>query len=146
MDTISIKNNHLIELSHFLDKAPLKNRASLGRTRLLSLLDGKQKELAELNEVIAKKYCELDDEGNVKTINSDGSKEYAEIAFKSEEDGIEYTKEYVELLNEDAVINISEYQVTLKNLYEGLLDLEMELTGSDSYIYSILCETLEGLA
>lgn len=144
MDTIEFKNALITEIYEFLAKIPLYNRSSLGRTRLCKLLDKKAGEFKESHSELIKMYAKLDEEGKpISKPIEDETGNYEEIIFKSDEDRIKFLQDFSEFVEQTSVIDITEYKQQMKDLLEGLYNLDYKISGKDSDLYAILCEELE---
>ena len=62
--TIKLQNADLVPVGNFLGKLKLKGKASRGRTKLIKLLEAKNKEYNEDREEIRDPYFEHDEKGD----------------------------------------------------------------------------------
>lgn len=138
---MNFKNKDIIPTANFLGDLKLTNKASRGRTKLIKLLDKKQQEMQEdLNE-LRDQFFKKDDKGEFiiqKDNNGDQFYVYIDDSKK-----VEHQKEVLDIENEEAVINVEEYQQKIKNLYEALEDLNKELSNQDAVIYDTLMDKLD---
>lgn len=91
--------------------------------------------LAKLNDV-RKPYLILGDNGE--PLIEDNN-----VKFKDEEAREKATAEIIELFDEKAVIDITEYHDKLHALYDALNEYEYDLSGDDANAYDLLLDELE---
>lgn len=136
MSTLKFKNGDLASIRKFLSDARLSGKASRGRSKLLKLLAKKEQELNDDLKDVRKPYLILDDNGEPLIENNN-------VKFKDEEAREKATADIVELFDEKAVIDITEYQDKLHALYDALNGYEYDLSGDDANAYDLLLDELE---
>lgn len=129
---LKLENYSLAPIAGLLGGLPLSGRASRGRTKLIKLLDDKVKDVQVYQEELIEKYLKP----------SSGS-ESEGFVYKDEESEIAYNKELIELVNDLSIINLTEYNVEMKALLEGLLDTEVKFKEEEAFLYDKICEGLE---
>lgn len=138
MSTLKFKNGDLASIQEFLSGARLSGKASRGRSKLIKLITAKEKELQEDFDETRKPFILLDENGNP-IIENQG------VKFKDETARQKATNEMIILLDEEAVINVTEYEAKLVNLYDALADYPHELDGKQAAGYDVLLDQLEEL-
>lgn len=125
----------------FLREATLYRKSSRGRNRLISLLEKKQKEIAEEEKSIMEEHAKLDEEGTVITTENEEGSSF--IVFKSDEDNVLFLQEMEELFQEECSLSIQEHIELMTALLGGLDESEDKLSGNDAYLYDLICTQLE---
>ncbi|MCP0885924.1 DUF1617 family protein [Ligilactobacillus sp. WILCCON 0076] len=133
---IEFKNADLVPVGNFLAQAKLKGKASRGRTKLIKLLEDKNKEYNEDREEIRDPYFAKDDEG--KSIVKDDK-----YVLKDETKADDLNKELIDLANENSKIEFTEYSEKFKALYEALNNYDYELSNADAVLYDLVLDQLE---
>ena len=136
MNTVTIKNGELSIIKNFLNGIKVKGKASRGRSKLLKLLAKKEQELNDDINDVRKPYLILDDNGE--PLIEDNN-----VKFKNEEAREKVTADIIELFDEKAVIDITEYHDKLHALYDALNEYEYDLSGDDANAYDLLLDELE---
>lgn len=139
---IRIKNHLLDETISFLFDFKLDSgKQSRHRTRLVKKLSEHSEEVKEQHQELLKQHCNLDEEGNPKIIETDGRQTYD---VKNKE---ALNKDYLELLNEELIIDDKNSQLTLKVVREILDNYDGEkngdLSGRKAVLYEHLCEVFK---
>lgn len=134
--TIKLQNADLVPVGNFLGKLKLKGKASRGRTKLIKLLEAKNKEYNEDREEVRDPYFEHDDKG--KRVTKDNA-----YVLKDPTKGADLNKELVDLAKEDAVIEFTEYSDKFRALYDALNAYSYELADADATLYDLLMDELE---
>lgn len=134
--TIKLQNADLVPVGNFLGKLKLKKKASRGRTKLIKLLEAKNKEYNEDREEVRDPYFEHDEKGD--RVTKDNA-----YVLKDPTKGADLNKELVDLAKEDAVIEFTEYSDKFRALYDALNSYEYELADSDASLYDLLMDELE---
>lgn len=138
MQTLEFKNYELAPVGNFLGELKLKARASRGRSKLLKLISGKNKEYNEELEDVRKTYFESDENGDLKVENGN-------YVLQKGGDTSKLNTELQELMNEKAVIDCTEYLEKFNALCQELLDYPYELDNQTALIYDLLMDKLEKL-
>lgn len=136
MNTVTFKNGELSIIKKFLDDVKVSGKASRGRSKLLKLLAKKEQELNDDLNDVRKPYLILGDNGEPLIENNN-------VKFKDEEAREKATADIVELLDEKAVIDITEYHDKLYALYSALNGYEYDLSGNDATAYDLLLDEFE---
>ncbi len=118
MNTVTFKNGELSVIKNFLNSIKVRGKASRGRSKLLKLLAKKEQELNDDLNDVRKPYLILGDNGEPLIENNN-------VKFKDEEAREKATAEIIELFDEKAVIDITEYHDKLHALYDALNDCWM---------------------
>lgn len=134
--TIKLQNADLVPVGNFLGKLKLKKKASRGRTKLIKLLEAKNKEYNEDREEVRDPYFEHNEKGD--RVTKDNA-----YVLKDSTKGADLNKELVDLAKEDAVIEFTEYSDKFRALYDALNSYEYELADSDASLYDLLMDELE---
>lgn len=134
--TIELKNADLVPTGNFLAGLKLKGKASRGRTKLIKLLEAKNKEYNEDREEIRDPYFLHDDKGSRVTKDN-------KYVLKDETKGADLNKELADLAKEKAVIEFTEYSEKLQALYEALANYDYELSNTDAVVYDLVMDELE---
>lgn len=134
--TIKLQNADLVPVGNFLGKLKLKGKASRGRTKLIKLLEAKNKEYNEDREEIRDPYFEHDDKGE--RVTKDNA-----YVLKDSTKGADLNKELTDLAKEDAVIEFTEYSEKFQALYEALNAYPYELADADAALYDLVLDELE---
>jgi hypothetical protein len=134
--TIKLQNADLVPVGNFLGKLKLKKKASRGRTKLIKLLEAKNKEYNEDREEVRDPYFEHNEKGD--RVTKDNA-----YVLKDPTKGADLNKELVDLAKEDAVIEFTEYSDKFRALYDALNSYEYELADSDASLYDLLMDELE---
>lgn len=134
--TLEFKNDELIGIGNFLGNLKLKNMASLGRSKLIKLIVAKNKEFQDdLNE-IRDQFFIKDDDGQFKVENE-------KLVYKDKSQKDEAGKQFNDLDNEKAVIEITEYSSKLKKMYAALQNYDGEFSNQDAIAYDILMDAFD---
>ncbi len=136
MNTVTFKNGELSVIKNFLNSIKVRGKASRGRSKLLKLLAKKEQELNDDLNDVRKPYLILGDNGEPLIENNN-------VKFKDEEAREKATAEIIELFDEKAVIDITEYYDKLHALYDALNEYEYDLSGDDANAYDLLLDELE---
>ena len=146
MKKITLKKVDLEPLQKFLVGFELSPRASRGRMNLATLLGEKHRATLEEQKELIKTFAKKDENGELitETIKDDETGEDVSIfTFESDEERDKYNKALIELIYEDCVIPIEEYEPQMKNLLEGLLDGDQKLNEEAAYLHDLICTELE---
>ncbi|WP_416149436.1 DUF1617 family protein [Salipaludibacillus sp. HK11] len=130
---VSIENGKLKQASSLLLNLSLAGKKSRHRTKFITKMQDRLKEVEEQRQVLAKEHSHLDDEGKPKTIGDKFDIKDME-AFK---------KDLEELYKEELVIDGGDAQGMLKTVKTVLLDCEKEWQGEEALIYDYLCDQFE---
>ncbi|MCP0886922.1 DUF1617 family protein [Ligilactobacillus sp. WILCCON 0076] len=133
---IEFKNADLVPVGNFLAGLKLKGKASRGRTKLIKLLEDKNKEYNEDREEIRDPYFEHDDKGE--RVTKDNA-----YVLKDKTKEKDLNKELIDLANENSKIEFTEYSEKFKALYDGLNNYDYELSNTDAALYDLVLDQLE---
>lgn len=136
MNTVTFKNGELSIIKNFLNGVKVSGKASRGRSKLLKLLAKKEQELNDDLNDVRKPYLILGDNGEPLIENNN-------VKFKDKEAREKATADIIELFDEKAVIDITEYHDKLYALYNALNEYEYDLFGDDANAYDLLLDELE---
>lgn len=126
---LAFKNNEISTVVNFLQDLPLKGKASRGRTKIIKVLYSKYEEMQKDLEEIKKDLPEEPNESNE-------SDEYQTLVEQ-------HNREFDEIINEEVLCDISEYQNYLESLIEGLENGDTTFNGQDAVVYDLLLDKLE---
>lgn len=146
MKKITLQKVDLEPLQKFLVGFELSPRASRGRVLLASLLGKKHAETVEEQKELIKTFAKKDGDGELITETTKDPKTGEEVSiftFESDEDRDKYNQALIELIYEDCVILIEEYEPQMKNLLDGLLDSDQKLNEEAAYLHDLICTQLE---
>lgn len=146
MKKITLQKVDLEPLQKFLVGFGLSPRASRGRVVLATLLGEKYKETVEEQKELIKTFAKKDEDGGLITETAKDPKTGEEVSvftFESDEDRDKYNQALIELIYEDCVILIEEYEPQMKNLLGGLLDSDQKLNEEAAYLHDLICTQLE---
>ena len=146
MKKITLQKVDLEPLQKFLVGFELSPRASRGRVVLATLLGEKHKETVEEQKELIKTFAKKDEDGELITETTKDPKTGEEVSiftFESDEDRDKYNQALIELIYEDCVILIEEYEPQMKNLLNGLLDSDQKLNEEAAYLHDLICTQLE---
>ena len=133
---MKIKNSEIKGLTEFLTKERLCGKASRMRTKFLKLLNESASETEEFRKELLEKYAKKDDKG----------KSLIENNSYVLEDATGFNKEYLELMNEDFIIDETESKRELLQHVERILEnTETEFDGIKAFKYDAWCEAFENL-
>jgi len=133
---MQLKNSEINGLAGFLAAEKLGGKASRMRTKFLKLLNESINETEEFRKELLEKYSKKDDEGKALIENNSYVLEDAE-AFNSE---------YLELMNEDFVIDETESKREILERVKTILDnTEKEFQGQEAFQYDSWCEAFENM-
>lgn len=133
---IEFKNGELVAVGNFLAQAKLKGKASRGRTKLIMLIEEKNKEYNEERDTVRDPYFQVDDKGE-KIVKD---KKYV---LKDVTKGKELDKELADLAAETVGIEFTEYSEKFKALYEELNNYGYELSNADAVLYDMILDKFE---
>ncbi|MCP9358500.1 DUF1617 family protein [Liquorilactobacillus satsumensis] len=134
--TLEFRNGEVVAVGNFLAGLKLKNKASRGRTKLIKLLDKKNKEFSEDRDEIRDPYFVKDESG--KAVVKDNQYE-----LKNKDKVGELNNKLNELAEEKAVIEFTEYNEKIKALYDALSNYTEDLSNSDAILYDLVMDQLE---
>ena len=133
---MKFKNVDVKGLAEFLASEKLVKKQSRMRTKFLKLLNESINEIESFRKEMLEKYSKKDDEGNALIENNSYVLEDAEA----------FNKEYVELMNEDFIIDETESKRELLQHVERILEnTETEFDGIKAFQYDAWCEAFENL-
>lgn len=139
--TIKFKNQEITPIANFLGDLKLTNKASRGRTKIIKLLDKKQQEMQGDLDKLRDQFFKKDDNGEFVIQKDDNGGQF--YVYIDDSKKVEHQKEVLDIENEEAVINVEEYQQKIKNLYKALEDLDKELSNQDAVVYDTLMDKLD---
>lgn len=139
---VKIKNHLLNEIINFLFDLKLDSgKQSRHRTRFVKKLNDHLEEVKEHQLELLKTHSHLDDEGNPKTKEVDGVERYD---IKDEK---AFNKDWLELMDEELIIDDKNSQLTLEVVRKVLDDYDGEkngdLSGRKAVLYEHLCEVFK---
>ena len=146
MKKITLQKVDLEPLQKFLIGFELSPRASRGRVSLATLLGEKHKETLEEQKELIKTFAKKDENGELATETTQDPQTGEDVSiftFESDEERDKYNQALIELIYEDCVIPIEEYEPQMKNLLEGLLDGDQKLNEEAAYLHNLICTELE---
>lgn len=133
---IEFENGELVAVGNFLAQAKLKGKASRGRTKLIKLIEEKNKEYNEERDTVRDPYFQVDDKGE-KIVKDN------KYVLKDISKGKDLDKELTDLAEETVGIEFTEYNEKIKALYDALNNYNYELSNADAAIYDLLLDKLE---
>lgn len=134
---LHIKNNQLAEFINLLYKLKLKGKHSRHRSKLLKCLGEQLAARDESEAALRKEHCNLDDNGEPKTVETEQGVMW-DILDKDA-----FTKDLVELMNEEIVICGPNNEETIRTVADALFTCEEEFAGMEAATYDTLCELFE---
>lgn len=146
MKKITLQKVDLEPLQKFLVGFELSPRASRGRVLLASLLGEKHTKTIEEQKELIKAFAKKDEDGELiteTTKDPQTGEEVSVFTFENDEERDKYNQALIELIYEDCVILIEEYEPQMKNLLEGLLDSDQKLNEEAAYLHDLICTQLE---
>jgi len=133
---MKLKNVDINGLAEFLTTEKLVKKQSRMRTKFLKLLNEAINETEGFRKELLEKYSKKDDEGEALIDNNSYVLEDAEA----------FNKEYLELMNEDFVIDETESKrEVLQHVKRILENTETEFEGVKAFQYDSWCEAFENL-
>ena len=133
---MKFKNVDINGLAEFLASEKLVKKQSRMRTKFLKLLNEAVNEIESFRKEMLEKYSKKDDEGKALIDNNSYVLEDAEA----------FNKEYLELMNEDFIIDETESKREMLQHIKRILDnTETEFDGAKAFQYDIWCEAFENL-
>ncbi|MEG0078222.1 DUF1617 family protein [Enterococcus sp.] len=133
---IKIQNKEIVNAADFLNGITMKGKLSIARSRMIQILDKKQKEFAEDRKAIVESYAEKDKDGKPK-LKSDNTYEL------SVEGNTEASKEITKLLEEYAVIEYGEHSSRLNVLEKYVTEFDEDVSGNVAQGLFVLVEAFE---
>nr|DAY50708.1 MAG TPA: Protein of unknown function (DUF1617) [Caudoviricetes sp.] len=133
---IKIQNKEIVNAADFLNGLTMKGKLSIARSRMIQILDKKQKEFAEDRKAIVESYAEKDKDGKPK-LKSDNTYEL------SVEGNTEASKEITKLLEEYAVIEYGEHSSRLNDLEKYVTEFDEDVSGNVAQGLFVLVEAFE---
>lgn len=148
---LTLKNHTLLPLAKFLGESKLNGKDSRYRTRFLKVLVERIEETEKERLELCKKYSEKQMVNGVETsvlVDKDGKDTFDEkvsVAFKLGNLD-EFNKEYLSLLNETLVIDVTpankDMIYTVKDV---LLNTTVEFKDGDAATYNTWCDAFESM-
>lgn len=133
---IKIQNKELSNVVQFLENLTMKGKQSLARSRMLQILEKKQKEFNEDRKTVIVDSADKDDKGEA-IINDDGTYKL------SAEGNAVASKEISNLLEEYAVIEYGEHSSRLNDLEKYVTEFNEEVTGNVAQGFFVLVTAFE---
>ena len=129
--TLTFKNSELVGIGNLLVGLNLKNKASRGRSKLVKLLVSKNDEYSGDRKEALDPYFKdgkllEDKDGNV---DEDNKAKAGTVALEIE--------------NELAVIEFTEYSEKMKALFDALTDYPSDFSNQDAIIYDLIMDQFE---
>lgn len=133
---LKFKNSEIETVANFLNKAPLKSKASRARTLLIKKLNDKFGEYASFQKEVLEEYAKKKENGEL---------------YKDEQGNFHWEVDKVDVANnamteiggEEVYLDIEEYRPNMKFLTVSLNNLDMELSGNEAIVYDLLMDQLE---
>ena len=133
---MKLKNSEINGLAEFLAKEKLGGKASRMRTKFLKILNEAINEIEGFRKELLEKYSKKDDEG--KALIKDNSYVIEDVEA--------FNKEYLELMNEDFIIDETESKREMLQHIKNILDnTETEFEGVKAFQYDSWCDAFENL-
>ena len=133
---MKIKNSGISGLAEFLASEKLVKKQSRMRTKFLKLLNESINEIESFRKEMLEEYSKKDDEGNALIEDNSYVLEDAEA----------FNKEYLELMNEDFVIDeTASKREVLQHVKRILENTETEFEGVKAFQYDSWCDAFENL-
>ena len=133
---MQIKNSEINGLAEFLASEKLGGKASRMRTKFLKILNESVNETEGFRKELLEKYSKKDDEGEALIDNNSYVLEDAET----------FNKEYLELMNEEFIIDETESKrEMLQHVKRILENTNTEFEGVKAFQYDQWCEAFENL-
>ena len=133
---MKLKNSEINGLAEFLASEKLVKKQSRMRTKFLKLLNEAINETEGFRKELLEKYSKKDDEGEALIDNNSYVLEDAEA----------FNKEYLELMNEEFIIDETESKREMLQHIKRILDnTETEFDGVKAFQYDTWCEAFENL-
>ncbi|MFT9003804.1 MAG: DUF1617 family protein [Liquorilactobacillus hordei] len=133
---IEFENGELVAVGNFLAQSKLKGKASRGRTKLIKLIEEKNKEYNEERDTVRDPYFQVDDNGE-KIVKDN------KYVLKDTSKGKDLDKELADLAKETVGIEFTEYNEKIKALYDDLNNYNYELSDADAVIYDLILDKFE---
>ena len=142
---VRIKNHLISEVMEFFYNLKLNTgRESRHRSRFLKKLNEHLEDIKDQQKALLKQHCRLDEKGEPRIIqeNDENTGKYDIIDEKA------YEKDYLELMNEEFIINDANSQLMLKTIRKILDEYDGEkngvsLSGRSAVLYDYLCEVFK---
>jgi len=133
---MKLKNSEINGLAEFLASEKLVKKQSRMRTKFLKLLNESVNETEEFRKELLEKYSKKDNDGNALIETNSYVLEDAEV----------FNKEFLELMNEDFIIDETESKRgMLQNIKRILENTNTEFEGVKAFQYDAWCEAFENL-
>lgn len=133
---IKIQNKEIVNVANFLEGLTMKGKLSIARSRMIQILDKKQKEFNEDRKSIVESYAEKDEDGKPK-LKPDSTYEL------SAEGNAEASKEITKLLEEYAIIDYGEYSSRLNDLENYVTEFDEDVSGNVAQGFFVLVTAFE---
>lgn len=135
---MKIKNSEVEELAQFLLRMKLKGKENRMRNKFIRHLQSHLKEMQESHKELLREYCDMDKDGNFKTVTREG-KSFYEI-----EDVSGFQAEYEKLMEEFFYLPSDEgNKQMILSVKELILNSEEEFSGKEALRYESFCEIFE---
>lgn len=132
---VKIENQKLGQAINLLFNLSLKGKQSRHRTQFIKALEEKLKDFAEQEKELLKEHCNLDENGEPKTIENGTKWDVKDLKA--------FAKDRTELYEEERVFEGGDAQGMLKTVKDILLNCDKEWRGQEATIYDYLCEQFE---
>jgi len=132
---VKIENQKLAQSINLLYNLSLKGKQSRHRSKFIKALQERLQEFAADEKELLKEHCNLDENGNPKTIENGTKWDVKDLDA--------FVKEKKELYEEERVFEGGDAQEMLKTVKEVLLNCDKEFTGAEAEIYDYLCDQFE---
>ena len=132
---VKIENQKLAQSINLLYNLSLKGKQSRHRSKFIKTLQERLQEFVRDEKELLKEHCNLDENGNPKTIENGTKWDVKDLDA--------FVKEKKELYEEERVFDGGDAQEMLKTVKEVLLNCDKEFTGAEAEIYDYLCDQFE---
>ncbi|GER73444.1 DUF1617 family protein [Weizmannia acidilactici] len=132
---VKIENQKLAQSINLLYNLSLKGKQSRHRTKFINALREKYQEFAQDERELLKEHCNLDENGEPKTIENGTKWDVKDLDA--------FTTAKNELFEEERVFDGGDAQEMLKTVKEVLLNCDKEFAGAEAEIYDYLCDQFE---
>ncbi|MFS0643673.1 hypothetical protein [Siminovitchia sp. 179-K 8D1 HS] len=137
-----IKADQIKRFSDFLLSLELRGTQNRMRVRMIKQLDEKLNKIqSEYTEHVLKEHCHLDSEGNPKIKEVNGQQLW-DVKKENRED---FNKDYLELWNEEHVIEGEDNKNMLLSVKESVLNCDKLFSGQEALQYDHWCDLVEAI-
>src|SRR5699024_7529576 len=130
----------VVPVFNFLDEIELVGKATRGRTKFLSRLEGKNRVYLEDLKVIRKEYFEVDEGGELKV---DGEGNLTFLDNVTDEDKKILNKRVLELQEGTVEVSFTEYSTKYEAMFKDIDKVEIPLKGQKADEYDVVMTAYE---